>query len=215
MANLSKSVGAVVAVLALSVATYGTAVGGPSVAKLTNAKVKKIAKKQIAVAAPSLSVANASKVGGKSVAELKAEIKAEIQGELAAAPRPMTTGWTDVNQISDIGAGANVVTVQYTLSAVSAVSFTAVAELQGFDGGGPAANAAACTILDDGIAVSPEFATTFEDGSLGSSATVSATASYPLFPAGDHVAVFRCAGSGGTVTKKDAAITIVAVPYAG
>ena len=45
---------ALVAVLALSVATYGTAVGGPSVAKLTNAKVKKIAKKQIAVAAPAL-----------------------------------------------------------------------------------------------------------------------------------------------------------------
>lgn len=199
MPTLSKSVGAVVAVLALSVAAYGTAEAGPSAAKITVAKIKKVAKAEIAKAAPKLSVKNSSTVGGKTPAQLKTVV----------------AGAQNSGVIGDLGTtSVPVVTLNYALAAPSAVNFQGVAELGG--DGSDADTEAYCSIYNDGDQISITFDVTFDD--IGTDAVNPAVnvvlTSASTVAAGAHVAELRCRRdtNGTAVFKDDAAINIVAAP---
>ena len=192
-----------VAVLALSLATFGTAaVAAPAI---TKAVVKKIAKKEIKKAAPTLAVdkansattaataTNANALGGKALAQ--------VQTVLAGAQNAA---------VVDIGGGLDVVTVNYTLAAASRVNFSGVAEL---DGDGSTNDEAICVIRNDGVTVSLGFETAFDDINSDNPADDVVLTSVATVAAGAHVAALRCSTiAGGPITKDDAAINIVAVP---
>ncbi len=201
---LKPSASILVAVLAISLAMVGSAMAAPTTLKITTQTIKKIAKKEIKKAAPKLAVdkansattaataTNANALGGKSLAQ--------IQTVVAGAQNA---------SVVDIGAGTDVVTVNYTLAAASRVNFSGVAELDGDSGG----DEAICSIRNDGNTISLSFETAFDD--IGSDNPVEAVVmtSAATVAAGAHVATLRCSTvSGGPITKDDAAINLVAVP---
>jgi hypothetical protein len=195
-----------VAVLALSLATFGTAaVAAPAI---TKAVVKKIAKKEIKKAAPTLAV---DKANSATTAATATNANA-LGGKALAQVQTVVAGAQNAAVVGDIGAGTDVVTLNYTLAAASRVNFSGVVELQG-DGSGD--DVAACVIRNDGSTVSLGYETTFDD--IGAASTNPITAvvltSASTVAAGAHIATLRCSASGtGPVLKDDAAINLVAVP---
>jgi hypothetical protein len=185
-----------VAVVALSLAMIGTAAAGPSAAKITTAKVKKIAKAQIVKAAPGLSVKNAGTVGGRSVDQL----------------RTVLAGAENSTVVSSIGTGGFVVvSVNYVLAAPSSVHFSGVAELSG---DGTTEDEATCEIKNDGVTQGLNFEVKFDDVGTENAAVIPVLSTAASVPAGSHVATLVCArnAGSGTIGKDDAAIQITAVP---
>ena len=193
---LRPSVTMLVAVVALSFALVGSAVAGPSAAKITTAKVKKIVKKQIAKAAPKLSVKNAGTVGGKTVGQIKTVL----------------AGSTNASVVNDIeNVDKVMVSVSYTLAAPSTVHVNGVAELEG---DGTDGDEAECFIKHDGGSISSQYDASFPDLGVDNAAVIGVLATATNIAAGPHVATLVCnqtAGT-GTVAKDDASIQITAVP---
>jgi len=195
-----------VAVLALSLAGFGTAYAAAPISK---AVVKKIAKKEIKKAAPTLAVdkansattaataTNANALGGKSLAQVQTVI----------------AGNQNASVVGDIGAGTDAVTVNYTLAAASKVNFSGTVELQG---DGSTDDVAQCVIRNDGTTISLGYETTFDDiGAASTNPVVNVVlTSATSVAAGAHTAVLRCSTIGGTgaILKDDAALNLVAVP---
>jgi hypothetical protein len=206
---LKPSTMILVAVLALSLATAGTAVAGPVI---TVKLIKKIAKKEIKKAAPKLSVAHAKTADSATTATTAANANA-LGGRALAQVQTVVAGAQNASVIGSIGAGTDVVTLNYTLAAASKVNFSGVVELQG---DGTTDDEAFCVIRNDGAGISLGFETTFDDiGGASSNAAVNVVlTSSTNVAAGAHVATLRCTQSAGTgaIIKDDAAINIVAVP---
>jgi hypothetical protein len=186
----------IVAVVALSLAMIGTAVAGPSAAKITTAKVKKIAKAQIAKAAPGLSVGNAGTVGGRSVAQVKTVLAGNESPTVVSA-----IGFT----------GVAVVNVDFALPATSTVHLSGVVELSG-DGG--LGDEGTCELKLDGVTKGLNFEAAFDDVGDDNSAVISALTTVSNVAAGSHVASLFCSQNEGTgaIGKDDAAIQVTAVP---
>jgi hypothetical protein len=203
---LKPTASIIVAVLALSIAMFGTAVAGPA---LTKGVVKKIAKKEIAKAAPTLVVAKAASATTATTATTANNANA-LGGKSLAQIQPVLAGAQNATVVGDVGAGTDVVTLNYTLAAASKVNFSAVTEL--FAQGGD--DVAACQIRNDGVGISLFFETAFDDISTDNPADDVVLTSAGNVPAGAHIATLRCqvtAGAGG-VSKDDAALNLIAVP---
>jgi hypothetical protein len=196
LSKLLKICVAVLAVLALS----GTAVAGPTTAKITANKVKKIAKAQIAKAAPTLTVksagtatnaanaANAAKLGGKTAAQLKTVIAAT----------------SSASAVADVGSGTEVASVDFTVAAPSTMIMSATVELVGNAG-----EQGRCILGIDDANASQSFETDF----AGSGALVLAVNSPALQVApGTHTAQLTCFADSGTVGKDVVALQVTAVP---
>ena len=204
---LKPSASIIIAVLALSLATFGTAVAAPTI---TAKVVKKIAKKEIKKAAPTLAVdkansattaataTNANALGGKSLAQVQ----------------PVLAGAQSSTVIADIGAGADVVQVNYVLAAASRVNFSGLAELDGDGGTTAPGDEAQCVIRNDGTTISLGYEVAFDDIGTDNPTAAVVLTSAATVAAGAHVATLRCSTVGGTgpITKDDAALTLVAVP---
>ena len=205
MTKFLKPASILVAVLALSLTMFGTAYAGPA---LTKAVVKKIAKKEIAKAAPTLSVAKATNA---TTADTATNSLA-LGGKSLDQTKTVLAGASNAGVVADIGGGTDVVTVNYTLPAASRVNFSGVVELVG---DGSTGDEASCQIRNDGVVVGANYESTFDD--IGAATTNPASlvvlSSATTVAAGAHVAALRCTTvAGGPILKDDAAINLVAVP---
>jgi hypothetical protein len=204
---LKPSASMLIAVLALALAMVGTASAAPSAYKLTAGKVKKIAKAEIAKAAPTLVVAKATNA---TTADTATNANA-LGGRTLAQVTPVIAGAQNATVVNDItNAGTDVVTVNYTLAAASKVNFSGVTEL---DGDGSTNDEATCQIRNDNVGISLFFETAFDDIGTDNSADDVVLTSSASVAAGAHIATLRCTTlTGGPITKDDAALNIVAVP---
>jgi hypothetical protein len=195
-----KKISAAAVVLLIAALTLGMVGSATGAGSLTASKVKKIAKKQIAKAAPGLTVAsanNSTTVGGKSVAQIQTVVAG-----------------TQNSSVVDIGGGTDVVTLNYTLAAPSRVLFQGVAELDGDGGTTAPGDEATCVIRNDGSTISLNYEVAFDDiGTDNPTAAVVLTSSSAV-AAGAHIATMRCSTANGTgpITKDDAALNIIGVP---
>jgi hypothetical protein len=217
LSTTSKLLKPVVALLAavtlVCVAVAGTSTAAPS-ARGGVGQVKKLVAKQIAKAAPTLSVARAKTADSATTAATAATASnaQAVGGRSLAQLQTVLDGATSTSVVNDIGTGGtDVVTLAYTLAAPSRVNFSGVVELGGDNSSGVTAT---CVIRNDGSLVSAAFETTFDD--IGTNANNPASdvvlSSVGTVPAGAHVATLHCSRSASAVSKDDAAINIVAVP---
>ena len=187
-----------VAFLALSVAISGVAAAAPTLMKLNKGKVVKIANQEINKRAPGLSVdkadtaANADALGGKALAQ----IQPVLAGDQSAEVVNVTPG------------GADVVSVNFTLAAVSRVNISSSTELTGAD----TDERGQCVARLDGSGVSLGYETTFDDITTNNKATVPVVATANNVAPGAHTVTINCNAINGTITKDDAAVNIIAVP---
>ena len=179
---------AILAVLALS----GTAVATPSAARLTATKVKKIAKKEIAKAAPNLSVKNAGTLGGKTAAQIT----------------PVLTTAQSSSVINVPNGGVDVVQVAFVLNAASHIAVSGVVELQGADSD----ERAQCLAKLDGSSISLGYETTFDDIGANNEASLAVQGQSAAVAAGAHIVTISCSQLAGVVTKDDAAVQVLGVP---
>ena len=201
MRTLIKSTAAALVVaLALAISVVSTSTAAPAF-KLTAGKVKKIAQKQIAEAAPTLSVnkaksadlaTNANALGGRSLAQVKPVLAVAQNSAITAVPP----------------GGLDVVTVSFTLAAPSTVALSSSIELLGAE----ADERALCNARIDGTTISLGYETTFDDINTSNEAVVSVVSGSANVAAGAHTATVNCVSLAGTVTKDDAALNVVAVP---
>lgn len=210
---LKPAVALVPALTLVWVAVAGTSTAAPA-ARVGVGQVKKIVAKQIAKAAPTLSVARAKTADSATTATTAATATnaQAVGGRSLAQLQTVLNGANSPSVVNDIGAGGtDVVTLDYTLAVPSRVNFSGVVELGGDNSAGVTAS---CVIRNDGALVSAAFETTFDDIGVNANNPASdvVLTSVGTVPAGAHVATLRCSRTTSAVSKDDAAINIVAVP---
>ena len=200
----------IVAVLALAVAAIGTAVASPTLLKVTPSKARKIADKRIDKRAAGLSVASATTAESAENATTaeNAANSTQLEGKSLAQIRPVVAGSDNSNEPTLTAAGDEMVSTGVTLTAVSSLSASASVSLIGAD----ANEGATCVAQLDGVAFGKPFATTFDDVGTNNEAVVSIDASLPRVAQGQHRVGINCASTQGTVTKDQAAVSVVAAP---